>query len=322
MPTYLGRGGAIGIGFESTAGTPVSRTVWCRLVEVRDPTPQVEVTNRELMGGPDDLTGGMALGTYHGDRTHGPTVIIEADYANGFVGLLYAALGAGSSTSDGAPETHSLQPANDHIPLTLEVIRAAQTDGTDRMILYAGAVITSMRITASPGQYVRAEITFAAMSAAAETTGGAPSFGAVAAPLRRSQVSSIAWNSLTHQWRDFTIAIENETETRRNVGSDDPAGFALLRRTITVQAEIEEVDATLAAWLAATASNLVITFTGASNNELVATLYSAPITAYAPGSSRGVSTASVTWQGIPTPGTNRGCLIDVTNENASYTTNG
>jgi len=143
MATGFGYNSWIGLGLETTYGTPVSRTSWFRLISV-DIKPENPSIFKQFLGTALDRHIVKSKKTVSGSFT------IAVPYA-GFGFILKHALGAVSTTGSG-PYTHAFTCAALPLAMTVEV------NSDTRVDLYAGCKITGIKITAALEDHVQCEV--------------------------------------------------------------------------------------------------------------------------------------------------------------------
>ncbi len=277
MATTTGRLTAVGIGKESTYGTAVSRTNWIKVyADLTGFTEKVAVTPIPVL-----RHGGASNPAYV--NSYDGLVTVEGKMSGPFmydgIGILIEnAMGATvSSTSDGAPETHTYNLGTAVNGLTLEIIRG----DTGNSEIIVGAVIRSLSIIFEPGKPARWEADFVAQKAdASRSSAGTPSFTAfsganlVTNNVKGHQAASISWNSasytihtrITYTWARNLIALPELGS--RYIGEVVLDGYSA--PTVTVD-RMDSGDALYNGHRAGTQSDLTQAITGTGNLAIAIT---------------------------------------------------
>jgi hypothetical protein len=316
---FVGRGTVIGIGLETTWATAVSPTVYLRAVSGLV-TEEYELFARPHLHSND---GGVAHSHSAGRHNLSGTIEVELTYA-GLGLLLRAAMGPVPSTSGGGPYTHPFILGPVKPSLTIAVYRGAPTGSlTGRVDTVAGCMVNVLRISATPGEPIRATIEFIGYEVV-RTDQATPTI-LDPAPVLPHHAGTIGWNSGTYDCNSFELSITNGFERRQNIGSlktAKPIMSALSEIVVTLTRDHVDSDF-IVALTAETRSDLTMTFTGASPFSFALTAHLAQVrspTAIAIGSG-GFGALPETIELVPhhdPSGSNLGLAITIINSTSSY----
>lgn len=316
MPPYVGRGGAIGAGEESSWGSEASRTKWWP-VESND-------LERALRREPVAvLVGASGAATrrehYAAEEMSEGTIRLPWSYQD--MGLLLKhALGSSSSgTPSGGLTAHTYSLAAS-LPagLTLESVRGNNSGGAEE---FYGGKINLLRLSCEANGYMVGEIGVMAKTGGTRASGSSPTY---ATPYRilHSHAGQMGFNSANYRLRRFTLTVDNKLAKVNELGSLYTAEPERGDYTeILFEAELHYTgDALYTAHLAGTESDLTLTFTDPVNNYVFAiTVHNAVIhECAAPVNGVGLLTQRVVFRGY-TDGTNHGVSIVVTNSQSTAT---
>lgn len=315
----LGRGLTLGLGIESTWGTAVSRTNWLRLIS-SDIRRGKGVQPRPHLG-----TYGAASANYrdldHLTDSAGGTIEWIASYNDSTLLLVRDALGASSiSTSGSGTYTHT-GTLKEALPvgLTAEII------GGQSGHVFEGGLINRLTMSGRAGELLRCRAEMVFETSGGLTSAGSPTYSSGGAPIIYHQAGNLTHGSLNDTISGFELTIDNNLVLdRREMGSafiKKPVrgGFQTITLRIT-----RPWDGTTehAAYLAQTAGDAAITFTGASPLSFAITAHNAqiidnPLQAI---SSPGPQEVTFTLQGL-SDGSDEGLALTFINENSAATAN-
>lgn len=312
MPSYTGRGTAIGAGEESAWGTAVSRSAWWRTMSAngrRDIDRQV----REALNEPN--TGSSAT-TFHDASDH---VNVDVELQTGFEGSgiwwKHALWGASTGSISGSlyPHTYVLGAAPP-AGLTVELIR-----GTGDAEVFEGCRVNTFEATIEAGQYMRIRTALIGQTSQGLTSAGTPAYTTNDLPLLHSQMGTLTWNSLTLKARRLSIKVDNRLERVMVLGSlvtEAPVLGGV--RVVTMEVEvIYDGTGIETGYLAGTRSNLTCTFTGTGSRTFTPTLQSAVIMSRSiPINRHGIIYQTLTFRGLAVS-TDYGLSVVIENEQSS-----
>jgi len=318
MALYSGRNAWIGLGVESTYGTPVSRTNYLKVDSI---TAEINVVAQDrdyLYHG----VGGVALDDAVSSKEFGLT--IEGDLSYDGLGMLLRACTGVATDGAGPPYAHSYTLGDAEASLTIEATYGDDVQGgTPQSDVFEGCKVTRLRIFATQGSpYVKYEATIIAEDKATRGNAGTPTFTSPN-PVLMSQGSTLAWNSLTKCMRSFELTLDRGLTRRNCVGSEltkETWRGALASVELSASIEVDD-NGLVDGYLARAASDAVITFTGLGNEAGILEIHNAKISADAmPVSSHDINLEAVTFKGF-SDGTDLGLLVQLTNDTASGTAN-
>ncbi len=262
---YLGRNAAVGIGFESTEGTPVAAARWARLASL---TLNKASTRQRI----DDLSlggTGYTLARYLESITVTGSIDVICYYQNGaLTSFLRAIIGGTWSTSGAGPYTHELEPGSAPPAITLRTARdTLHTSGAlQRGDVIAGARVTSATVTVNTPNTARLSINFVAMSS---TPGSAPTptLPAHDEPVLYHHANRWRFNSVDYTPRNFALALENGVEGLTGQGSASITGAAVtgIRTAQATVTRYKDSDNWPDAHSAGTESDADITYTSGTD---------------------------------------------------------
>ena len=260
--TYNSANGFPGIGKESTAGTPVTPTVFCPVNSfeghARQEIPTFP-TIRSISGfGPQTPN---LVKTWGEGRVAGPLT-----YDN--FGIFWeAALGAASSSGAG-PYQHTYTTDSSVLDsYTIEVHPSG--DMTNEMTL-AGAKCDSLTITFPRNDYATIEGSFVAMTATDYTTGTARTAPTNQRPVISSDLTvTIGGTDHSDAIEDVRVVINNALNRVYTIGSDSPRAIEhvhtrTMQIEITIQVTSGYFEALVDDWRAVTSRTIVMTATNGS----------------------------------------------------------
>ena len=206
MALRQGRTTTVGIGEESTLGTPVSRTNWMKVFSV---SGFEEKISKEKI---PHLYHGAAGSPTFADVYSG-AVTVEGKITGVFLYegcgmLLKAVMGANPSSAAGTPNTHTFHMGTAIQPLTLEINRG--TGGQSE--IFTGCCVRSMTLTIEHGSPIKFEADIIGQKASANrSSAGSPTFAAFnKTNLKRYaakpfHAASPVWNSVTYAIHGKTV---------------------------------------------------------------------------------------------------------------------
>jgi len=245
---YRSLGSCLGLGLESTYGTPVSRTRWCY---INGSGLKQVARNRAARGRLAHKSTAFVASRFVVDNQVGGTVTVPGSYSA--LGLLLRAA-FGTVTGTG-PYTFAAAAA---LP-SLTVEQVVGTSG--RSEVYEGCKVNSMTMTAAPGSEVLFAFDIIAQTKAADGSAGSPTL-TDAVPIEHFEVA-VTWNgSSVGTVKNVSSVLTNALNRRPQVGSLDTAepsvGVREVRTTVVID---KESFAFRSSETSDTAANLVITCT-------------------------------------------------------------
>ena len=294
MAIDIGAGSALGVGEESTHGTPVSRSVWWPTatisgVEVVRPV----VVSSRLYDGVTDRE------SFVGTESTSFTVDGELHYEG--LGLLFKhALGAVATVGTASPYVHTYTAALT-LPagLTMEVVSGTATNSE----VFEGCQITDMTLTWAHGQAMTYSLGVSAETSAARASAGAKG-SVVWSPVLGDHLDSsgVAWNSKTIVPESITLNWANNLDVDvRRLGKttrDQPVRSGRAMITLTAEVPYED-DGLYTDFRAETASDLNLTMEKSSTAKFAVKLANAKILSVSkPIGGVGRQTQTVVWQGF------------------------
>jgi hypothetical protein len=245
---YRSLGSCLGLGLESTYGTPVSRTRWCY---INGSGLKQVARNRAARGRLAHKSTAFVASRFVVDNQVGGTVTVPGSYSA--LGLLLRAA-FGTVTGTG-PYTFAAAAA---LP-SLTIEQVVGTSG--RSEVYEGCKVNSMTMTAAPGSEVLFAFDIIAQTKAADGSAGSPTL-TDAVPIEHFEVA-VTWNgSSVGTVKNVSSVLTNALNRRPQVGSLDTAepsvGVREVRTTVVID---KESFAFRSSETADTAANLVITCT-------------------------------------------------------------
>lgn len=311
---YSGRGTAIGLGVESTWGTPVSRTNWLK-------AESVTLNEKIITADVPHLVHGDAADVRDNycERTEVTgRIVVEMRY-DGCGMLLAACLGSAASAGTGSPYTHTYSLDATLGSLTIEVKRG--TSGNSQV--FEGCKVTSFELAVSTGQVAKLTVDFIGQTSAARGSTGTPSFG-TGEFVEHKDAWSASWGGTVAGVRSLTIRGANNLGRVDELGSaatQEPEIGSARRFTCDMVRSYRD-DTQYAAHKAETQQDLTITSTGdTSPNALQILLRNAKATdVNSDISDFGVLTESLTFTGYA-DASDPSFEIQITNGSSSATAN-
>ena len=319
MPSYIGRGAAVGAGEETVWGTAVSRTHWAQVISSKLERSVGKVLRPNL-----GLTGVPAR------RRH----FISEDMAGGDIEMemllegqgiwLKHALGTVADAGGGDPYTHTYTQSSQldaGVGLTIEQILGVDADaGGTRSEVFEGCKINTLGISCGLGDIMKMKLGIIAETSATRGAGGSPTFTTNDYPVLFNHAGAFAWNSVSYSnVKSFDLAHDNKLGSRQRFGATttkEPVRMDFSETKIRLTMDLVS-DALLTAFTADTASDLTVTYTNAANRTILFTLTNAYISAYSDGTSGpGLLEASIEFTG-QYDGTTNPLKITITNSQAT-----
>lgn len=307
----------LGIGKESTWGTPVSRTAWMRLISSSIQRKKTNVRRPHLAASANSRN---AQKYYESEENVSGTFEVEVTY-EGFGILLAAVLGGTPQTSgpSGGIYTHEYGLGTGNLSgHTIEVVKGNSSNSD----LFEGCKITKMTVKIDAGGVMRA------VCEVIGQTGTRPSAGtpsvSVDLPVLHHHAGDWTWNSVGYGLKSFDLMIDNKLSRRQLLGSSatkEPMRSDLMEIVLNTTLEYSD-DNLWTAHQAQTQSDGAITFDGGSGKTLLLDLHNAFIDDYSdPVNSAGIIERTAKYIAL-SDGTNEGLLITVTNSQSSATAAG
>ena len=245
---YRSLGSCLGLGLESTYGTPVSRTRWCY---INGSGLKQVARNRAARGRLAHKSTAFVASRFVVDNQVGGTVTVPGSYSA--LGLLLRAA-FGTVTGTG-PYTFAAAAA---LP-SLTIEQVVGTSG--RSEVYEGCKVNSMTMTAAPGSEVLFAFDIIAQTKAADGSAGSPTL-TDAVPIEHFEVA-VTWNGASvGTVKNVSSVLTNALNRRPQVGSLDTAepsvGVREVRTTVVID---KESFAFRSSETSDTAASLVITCT-------------------------------------------------------------
>lgn len=274
-----GAGGTLGIGVESTWGTPVARTNWLLMKSMG---LRRLVTNKEV----DDLgqlgqASNMHRSSYVESDFAGGPLSWYAAYDDSTVALLAHIMGAvATSGPSGSQYTHLLTLASPvPIGVTLEQISGTghASSITSVAEVFEGCKFAGARLSLSAGGLLVVETDVIAQTSGGLTAAGTPSHNARNL-IRHNQSSGVSVGGTPRAFESFVINIERDLQRRHEIGSaftSEPHENGL-----AVTAEFRgkwQASAFDTALLSGAQSDWTIPFTGSGDNALTITLHNVQV---------------------------------------------
>lgn len=277
---YVGRDTGVGIGVESTFKTAVAASRWYRVTSF-SMTPR---RARAVIPDFDQSAGGFErYRAIVGEQVEFEMEIV-GHYTGGGLELLHR-LGMGGAWVDagGPTYTHTLDPSVSIPSFTLRPILGSDASGAASLgAVISGCKISSLSLTCQAVEgdaaYTRCRIRGLGASLDSVGTAESPSYG-TDNPILYSQIAKASWNSATHEVSQWTLELTSPIEGVREFAAQE-FGEIWVTGQRTAQMTIQRLirDNTFhTAHFAGTESDLVLTATGSSPDEVAWTLYNAEV---------------------------------------------
>jgi len=314
---FTGRGTSVGIGLESTWGTPVARSNWMRLISANNKRNIEKIVKPHL--GTSGATSANRREFFIGGDDADLALECVMAYDDSSILLATNMLGAVATTGAG-PYTHTVTLASDaQTGLTLEGLNGNAANSE----VFEGCLVATWQISIEAGSFMRASANFIAQTSAARAAKGTPTYSSNGEEILHHHGAPLSFNSATYDVRSMTLSGDNKLARRRFIGSkftqkpvQGDFGECLLEVTIE-----HFDDVPYAALLADTQGDVVIVFTGTGNNALTITGHNALLTDVStPINSAGVMIQTLTFK-LFSDGTDEGVKLEFVNDNATSTAN-
>ena len=315
MAVFLGRETSIGAGEESTWGTAVSRTNWRPAASVSLSRKVTQVPRPDLLS---DSGSAMRRGHFQSEEVCDGSASIVATYDNIGIFLKHGigTLADGGAGPDGFTHTYTTAAAPP-TGLTVEAVRG--TSGQSEV--FEGVKINSLSLGVSSGEAMMLDMDFIAQTGAARGSAGTPSYAATETLILHSQAGQFNFDSANYDLRSMTLKVENSLDRRQLLGSvltSEPVRSDFM--SITLDVELEAVDALYAALIAGTQSDATITFTSGTRSMAITCQNAYLTTATDDIGDAGIVSISCSFM-CESDGTDEGLSIVVTNSTSSGTAN-
>jgi len=312
----LGFGSAVGVGVESTWGTPVSRTNWVRITSW-GLKRTLEIVPRPHLGTTSATSTNRRQHFTASDDAGGSFEYLCA-YDDSSILLLTHALGAVATTGTG-PYVHTVTLASSAgNGLSIEGL-----NGNGSAEVFEGCLLTRTEISISAAEVMKIRHDVIGETSQGLASAGTPTFSSNGEEVLHSHAGQFSFDSVTHDLVDLSIIVDHKLAKRQLLGS------TLTKRPqlsdyleVTGRLTVEYiVDTTNTKWLAGTQGDATITFTGSGNNVLAMTLQNL----YISNIDRAVSSPGVIRETVEfrceSDGTDEGLKLVFTNDNAASTAN-
>ena len=313
MPNY-GLGSKVSLGEESTAGTPVSRTIAVPVLSVDFQQKRESDTLKHLLGSGTTRNPTSMIDVR---KTTTGSVELDAYYKGGGLGMLLKHAIGGVTTTGSGPYTHTYA-LSAALPNGLTVAVERGNTGADEV--HAGCKINRLVISQNFGEPMKVTADFVGMTSASRTGDTPPSMTALTSrfPVKHYHCGQLSFNSVDYKLKSFTLTIDNKVVPQEELGaltSSEPV-FSDFQE-ITLQVVVAGTSNTLnAAHIAATASDVGLTFSD-SPRSLAFTLHNAQITDYSdPISGMGIIEQSLTFRSLGDD-TDHGLAVVLVNADSS-----
>ena len=315
MAVYTGRMSSLGMGEESTWGTPVARTNWRPLNSVSLSRKVTQVPRPDLKS---DAGSAMRRGHFLSEEIVDGSASIICTYDNCGM-LLKAALGTLADAGSGPSSyTHTYTlAASPPTGLTVEVVRGTSTQSE----VFEGCKVNGLTLAVAAGEAMMMDLDFIGQTGAARGSAGTPTYGSDENLILHSQAGQFNFNSVNYDLRSMSLKVENSLDRRQLLGSvltSEPVRSDFM--SVTMDVELEAVDTLTAALIAGTASDATITFTSGTRSMAITAENAYLTTASDDISDAGVVSMSCSFV-CESDGTNEGLKIVITNSDTSGTEN-
>lgn len=247
---------SLGLGQESTNGTPVSRTHWFRVESFTGGASTQFATRSTLAAS----TGSFNSIARFKVRTNIAFTVKLLVGFEGFGIIWKNVFGkAPESPSGSGPYTHTQKLGIvKNFSLTAEIILG---DGSAEV--FAGCVATKAVVEVSEGGEMSVTLDFVGMSTGGRTSAGTPTYTANEYFVNSGMVSSaLTWNSYAWAWKSLRWTIDRGVSTRRLGGSYDAALAVPGRLKVSLDIEAEyDSDTPQTGQMAGTQADCSVTFT-------------------------------------------------------------
>lgn len=320
MPIQFGRNAFISVLEESTYGTLASGSYTdMRLVS----TSLQKTIERSRKTHLNQGSAGFVRSTFDAFNITGGNITGPLHYA-GNGAILKAALGAVSSSAGPAPYTHTFTVLPNLPSLSIKVQRGAAQSGDKYRENFLGCVVSSLTISCAAGEEAQFSAEIIAQDSSSRTSDSSTaSFPVSANSVLHHQSSDLTWDGATYKVRSFEIVIDNKIERRNYLGSQltsepNTSDVREVRMTVTTDLEDQQIYADAITTPTATGSDVVLTMTGTSNDQMVFTIYEAVIEEYSDAiNTFGRIERTITFLGTVDASGNEAIKIEMTNDNAN-----
>ena len=238
MSVFVGRQGFIGIGKETSWGSPASSFSVDNRVNSIALSKSVERVRKTNLS-----TSSANFQETHFDSNVivGGEIVFPLMYKGSGL-LLEAALGQSNTTGAGPLYTHVYDPILDLPSLS---IRANRGSGSASMEEFQGLIVNTLTISCAAGEEVIASIDFIGKESASRSAGSSPSYGDGLGIFHYEMDNSkkLKWNSNNYNIKSFELTISNNIERRFKLGSKktaEPSYSDLRTVTLQITADLED----------------------------------------------------------------------------------
>jgi len=256
----IGSGVSIGIGVESTWGTPVSRTNWLHVIAANGGASP-EYRDREHLQSLGQAALTTSTQAYLVRNNVTAQIEWEASYNDSTLFLWQHAMGASAVTSGGSgPYTHTylLKKANP-VGLTMEILQDDKAEVLD------GGVCESCTWTVESGSPMKCSQTWVFQSAGGIVSAGTPTYTTAGDLIMSHHAGNFTWNATNFgKINAITWTLTNTQAKRTLFGSSAIAEPLREAQDVSGQLTIEvsaTSDALYAAYTALTVADATLTFT-------------------------------------------------------------
>ena len=315
MAVYLGRNTSCGFSEEVTWGSPTSRTNWRPVASVSLSRKVTQVPRPDLKS---DAGSAMRRNHFQSEEVCDGSASMVATYDN--IGMMLKhGLGTLADAGSGPSSyTHTYTlAASPPTGLTVEAVRGTSTQSE----VFEGVKINSLSLSVAAGEAMMLDLDFIAQTGATRGSAGAPSYGSNENLILHSQAGQFAFNSASYDLKSLTLKVENSLDRRQLLGSvltSEPVRSDFM--SVTLDVELEAVDALYNALIAGTQSDATITFTSGSRSIAITCQNAYLSTATDDIGDAGIVSMSCSFV-CESDGTDEGLSILVTNSDSSGTQN-
>lgn len=314
MAVYLGRNTSIGFSEETTWGTPTSRTNWRPVASVSLSRKVTQVPRPDLKS---DAGSAMRRGHFQSEEVCDGSASMAASYDS--IGMLLKhGLGTLADAGSGPSSyTHTYTlAASPPTGLTVETVRG--TSGQSEV--FEGVKVNNLTLSVAAGEAMMLDLDFIAQTGT-RGSAGSPTYGSNENLILHSQAGQFAFNGSNYDLKSLTLKVENSLDRRQLLGSvltSEPVRSDFM--SVTLDVELEAVDALSAALVAGTQSDATITFTSGTRSFAITCQNAYLSTATDDIGDAGIVSMSCSFV-CESDGTDEGLSILVTNSDASGTQN-
>ena len=260
MAVYLGRNTSCGFSEETTWGSPTSRTNWRPVASVSLSRKVTQVPRPDLKS---DAGSAMRRGHFLSEEVCDGSASMAASYDS--IGMLLKhGLGTLADAGSGPSSyTHTYTlAASPPTGLTVETVRG--TSGQSEV--FEGVKVNNLTLSVAAGEAMMLDLDFIAQTGT-RGSAGSPTYGSNENLILHSQAGQFAFNGANYDLKSLTLKVENSLDRRQLLGSvltSEPVRSDFM--SVTLDVELEAVDALSAALVAGTQSDATITFTTATDD--------------------------------------------------------